>query len=108
MLPGRQETRTSRRIISRMPWVSLTPIASPTWCTATVTWMARSIATSCRSTWTRFSETGSNCMSRMIAIFASVVPSKVTWNSWVLPSWPWMRRKMSLGVTATFTGLAPP
>ncbi len=56
----------------------------------------------------RFSETGSNCMSRMIAILASVVPSKVTRKSWVLPSWPWMSRSTSLGVTATFTGPTPP
>ena len=108
MLPGRQETRTSRSTISRMPEASLTPIDSPTWWMATETWMARSIATSCRSTWMRFSETGSNCMSRMIAILPSLPPSKVTRNSWVLPSWPWISRRMSFGVTATFTGAAPP
>ena len=33
---------------------------------------------------------------------------KVTWSSWVPPSWPWMRRKISLGLTVMFTGMPPP
>ncbi len=89
--------------------MSLTPIASPTWCTATVTWMARSIATSCRSTWIRFSETGSNCMSRMMAMRASVVPSKVTLEQLgaALVAVDEAEAR-PCGSTATFTGLAPP
>ena len=47
-------------------------------------------------------------MSRMMAILPSWAPSKVTRNSWVLPSWPWVTRRMSFGGTAMFTGVAPP
>ena len=108
MEPGRQDTCTSRRIISRMPLVSRTPTGSPTCRRGTVTWMGLSMATSCRSTCTRSSVTGSSCMSRMMAMRLSADSPKETWSSWVPPSWPWMRRKMSLGLTVMFTGVLPP
>src|SRR6185295_17726947 len=70
--------------------------------------MGRSIATSWRSTWIRFSETGSNCMSRMIAIFESLEPGKATLRSRVLPSWPWINRSTSRGETAMLSGVPTP
>ncbi len=56
----------------------------------------------------RFSETGSNCMSRRIAIFEFGEPAKLSLSNWVLPSWPWMSRNTSRGSTAMFTGAPPP
>ncbi len=91
-----------------MPFVSLTPMASPTGCTATRTVMARSARTSWMSTCNSRSVTGSNCMSRMMAIRAPPSPSTLRESSCVVPSWPWMIRSTSRGLTAMVSGAAPP
>src|SRR5262249_42390543 len=60
------------------------------------------------STCTSFSVTGSNCMSRMMAIRAPPSPSNFNDNSWVVPSRPWMIRRTSRGLTVMVCGAAPP
>src|SRR5438552_336971 len=108
MLVGSVETSTSCMTRLRMPFVSRTPTASPTGCTATRTVMARSARTSWMSTCTSFSVTGSNCMSRMMAIRAPPSPSTFSESSCVVPSWPWMMRSTSRGLTVMVCGVAPP
>src|SRR5688500_9236846 len=91
-----------------MPLVSLTPMASPTGCTATRTVMALSADTSWRSRWRSRSLTGSNCISRMTAMREPLSPSILSVRSCVVPSCPWMMRSTFLGSTAIGCGPAPP
>jgi len=64
--------------------------------------------TSCRSTWSRFSVTGSNCMARMIAMRLPESPSNLIVSSWVVRPWPTSMRSTALGSTVTVSFLAPP
>ena len=92
-----------------MPLVSRTPTASPTGRTATRTVIGLSADTSWRSTCTRFSVTGSNCMARMMAIRVELPsPSNFSVSSWVVPSWPAIIFSTARGSTATSSFLAPP
>ena len=91
-----------------MPWVSRTPTASPVGCTATRTVIGLSGDTSCRSTWSSFSVTGSNCMARMIAMRLPESPSNLIVSSWVVRPWPTSMRRTALGSTVTGSVLAPP
>src|SRR3990170_4543187 len=107
---GRHETSSSWRTRFRMPFWSLTPTASPTGCTATRTVIARSAATSCRSTWSSRSLTGSNCRSRMIAIRVppACSSSNLSASNWVVPSRPWIILSTARGSSVMASGRAPP
>ena len=67
MLVGRHSISISRVTTSRMPWSVFTPLATPTISIGTLTVILTSMRTRTKSMWRGLRDTGSRCISRIMA-----------------------------------------